>query len=382
MRRRTFLAGATGLALAGCRPPQLSPPAGSGLRLTFRRSWSTLESAALLRLAGVEGVEPRHTVDAWSALYRSHDAAGRPIELSGLLALPRGVDPRGVVSWHHGTTTSRDAVPSNLSTDGVAAAIVFAGTGRAMIAPDYLGLGASKLTHTYLVADDTVRAIVDLLTAARALPGFPADPPFLLGFSQGGHACLAAQMALEAAGQAVKGSAAVAGPHNLRTVSLPAAMAGGSPQHALYLSYMVRGYAARYGHPLESVLTPAYATLVPSLYDQPHKPQEIIAALPADPRKLFRADFLDAFDHRGPHWLLEAIAGNEVGRFAPKAPIRLYYGSTDRDVIPREAIQTAEQLSARGGDVTATDVGPYGHDPSLLHAAPRALAWLESLEGP
>ena len=50
-------------------------------------------------------------------------------------------------------------------------------------------------------------------------------------------------------------------------------------------------------------------------------------------------------------------------------------------MVPREAVTTAAMMQARGADVTATDVGPYGHDPSMLHAAPLALAWLDSLQG-
>src|SRR5262245_23561087 len=140
MRRRTFLlGGAASAPLAACSRSEFAAPAGSGIQLKPIRSWSTLESGTLLKMSGVEGRHVRHAVDAWRVLYPSHDAAGRPIVLSGLLALPRDAAPATLVSWHHGTTTTRGAVPSNLSVDGVAAAIVFAGTGRAVVAPDYLG---------------------------------------------------------------------------------------------------------------------------------------------------------------------------------------------------------------------------------------------------
>jgi len=86
-----------------------------------------------------------------------------------------------------------------------------------------------------------------------------------------------------------------------------------------------------------------------------------------------------AFDTSRPHWLLDALAGNETSHFTPRAPVRLYYGSADVDVIPREALATAAAMKARGADIEAIDVGPLGHDPSALAAAPRALAWLESL---
>jgi acetyl esterase/lipase len=379
MHRRTFLTAAAALPLAGCAPPTLVAP--PGVTLTHVKTWSPLEAWALLKLTSVEGVRPSHTVDAWRVLYPSKDSAGRPITLSGLIALPRDAKPDSLVVWLHGTTTTRTAVPSNVSTDGMAAAFVFAGTGRAVIAPDYLGLGASPLTHTYLVADDTARAVTDLLASARKVAGVPATPPFMIGFSQGAHASLATQARLEAAGQAVRGSAAVAGAHNLRTISLGEALAGGAASHSLYLAYMVRGYAARYGHPMASVLTEAAAARATDLFDRPHKPEEIMAGLPKAPREMFRPDFLAAFDAGQPHWMLDALAANETSHFTPRAPIRLYYGRADRDVVPREAITTAAEMTRRGGNVRAIDVGPVGHDPSLLAAAPDALAWLAELGG-
>lgn len=377
MRRRSFLAGAVALPLGACAAPTLTAP--PGVTLAHVKSWHPMQAWGMLKLVGVKGVTPRHTVDGWRVLYPSTDAAGRPIQLSGFLALPRDVETTTLVSWHHGTTTTRSAVPSNVSTDAMAAAFVFAGTGRAVIAPDYLGLGASPLTHTYLVADDTARAITDLLAAARKVAGVPQAPPFLMGFSQGAHACLAAQAAMERAGQSVRGSAAVAGAHNLRTISLGEALKGGAASHALYLAYLTRGYCARYGRPLASALTDEAAALAVRLFDTPHKPEEIVAALPTRPRTLFRPDFLAAFDANAPHWLLDAIAANETSHFTPTAPIRLYYGAADRDVVPQEAITTAALMQARGADVTATNVGDVGHDPSLLAAVPHVLAWMEQM---
>ena len=311
LQRRSLLLGAVGLSLAGCAAPA-EMVGTKGTRLTPLKSFSSLASAGLLKLAGVKGISAHYTVDCYRVVYGSHDGLGNPISLSGLLALPRGTTARGLVSWQHGTTTTRDQVPSNLSTEGVAAAIVFAGNGFATLAPDYVGLGQSRLTHTYLVADDAARAVIDLIDSVAQTPGVPSTAPFLIGFSQGGHASLAAQRELEAKGRAVLASAPVAGPHNLRTISLPAALRGGAASHPLYLSYMTRGYAARYNRSLESVLTVEAAALVRTLYDQPHKPDAIVAALPRTPRSLFNAEFLDAFDSGGKHWLLEALAANET----------------------------------------------------------------------
>ncbi|WP_293676597.1 lipase family protein [uncultured Phenylobacterium sp.] len=64
----------------------------------------------------------------------------------------------------------------------------------------------------------------------------------------------------------------------------------------------------------------------------------------------------------------------------PRAPVRLYYGAKDTDVVPEEARAAERAMRARGADVTAVDVGPVGHDASMLAAAPRILAWLNELD--
>jgi pimeloyl-ACP methyl ester carboxylesterase len=367
------------IALAACSPPpQLAAP--EGVSATSLETIGRLHGRILLKLAGVSAISVSHDVDCYRIVYRTHDGRGREIAASGLLALPRGVQARRLVSFQHGTSTSRDVAPSALDVSGKAAALVFAGNGYALVAPDYIGLGASEGVHPYLVAEDAARATTDLIAAARKLAGVPDGPVFLSGFSQGGQASMAALRALEAAGEQVLGAAPVAGPYDIRDISLGAALAGGAPSHALYLAYMSWGYAARYDRALDTVLTPAYAGIVDGLFKVKHDPQVIIETLPQDPREMFNRSFLDAFEGNGSHWLLEALAVSDVTTWKPRAPVRLYYGSNDVDVVPEEALAAERTLRERGADVRAIDVGPYAHEPSLLAAAPLILAWLRELD--
>ena len=266
-----------------------------------------------------------------------------------------GATARHLASFQHGTSTSRDRVPSALDGTGVAAAILFAGNGYALIAPDYIGLGVSGEIHPYLVAEDAGRAVIDMIAAARRIDGVPDGPVFLSGFSQGGQASLAALRLLEENGAAVLGAAPVSSAYDLRNISLGAALTGGAQSHALYLAYMARGYAARYGQPVKSVLTPEHAVLVEELFGNPHSPSEIIAALPAEPRKMFNAEFLDAFDNGKPNWLLDAIAANDVSDWAPRAG-RLYYGRR-MSMSCREALN-AERACGQGCGCAGVDLGP------------------------
>jgi pimeloyl-ACP methyl ester carboxylesterase len=218
-----------------------------------------------------------------------------------------------------------------------------------------------------------------MIAAVRHIRGVPGSPPFLIGFSEGGYASLAAQRALEAAGEKVLGVAAVAGAYNLRAISIPWTLRGASPQASVYLALWVRGYATRYGHPLNTAFTPHYAALVPELLDTPHDVDAVIKALPRDPRALFLPVTLNAIEGKGRHWLVDALAENEMGDWRARAPIRLYYGADDVDVPPSESIATARQMTARGSNVHAVNVGPFDHNQSILAAVPLILHWLEEL---
>lgn len=377
MTPRTLWLIATFTLLTACMHPRaIEVPAD--VQLTPLQTISTVKARLLLTLAGVDGIPVTNAVDCYRMQY-TVGSGSDAVRLSGLLALPRDAAPRRLVSFQHGTSTTRTAVPSQLDGTGIAAAIAFAGNGYALIAPDYPGLGESAGRHPYYVADSIGPAVVGMVEASQRVQGVPGGPVFLAGFSEGGWASLAALRILEADGKRVLGSAQVAGAYDLRHVSLPAALQGGAPSHSLYLAYAAWGQAAYYGHPLDSVLTSEYATTVERLFAGA-KPKEILATLPQDPRKLFNEAFLDAFDRNEAHWYLDAFAANSLVDVTPHAPVRLYYGSKDLDVVPEEALAAARAMRARRADVSAIDVGEVGHDPSMLAAAPLILAWLAELD--
>lgn len=367
--------GAVALLLSGCmKPSAITPP--PGVEIVPLRSISTAEARLLLALSGVKGMPVAHAVDCYRVIYPGAKAGERQ---SGLLALPRGVAARRLASFQHGTATTRSAVPSRPDGTGLAAAILFAGNGYALVAPDYPGMGASPGRHPYYVAEAIGPSVVGLITAAQQIEGVPGGPVFLSGFSEGGWASLAALRILEAQGRPVLGAGLVAGAYDLRRTSLPAAMKGGAASHTLYLAYAAWGQSAYYGHRLDSVLTPQAAAMTERLFAGA-EPKEILGALPADPRTIFNAAFLTAYDTDGDHWMLATFAANSLTEVIPKAPARLYYGSQDTDVPPAEALNAARRMAAAGADAKAVEVGPVGHDASMLAAAPLILAWLDDLD--
>lgn len=329
-------------------------------------------------------------VELFRVRYWSQNA-GQPVEASGLMALPYhtlgGKTPRGTTMYLHGTSPDRTNSPSAPGPqEGLLPAAVFAGGGYILLAPDYFGLGQSHAPPAYIHAPATAATARDMVIAARhvaeamKLP-FSGDL-YLVGFSQGGHATAVVQRDLEAAplpGVTVRAAAAISGAFDLAGVSVPYAFLH---KHSLYLSYLAVSYAAQYHQPLGTLLNDTYAKILPGLFDGNHSVDAIAAALPADPRNLFRPEALAEILANKPNWFTTGLAANEAFRWAPKAPLRLYYGDKDTDVSPQDSKAFRAFSAKLGGNITLMPQGPYDHVGSALHAVPRARLWFDELSKP
>jgi pimeloyl-ACP methyl ester carboxylesterase len=333
-------------------------------------------------------IDVTHGITLYRVQYRTTNYDGSVVVASGLVALPNGNTLKSVVVYHHGTNAERRTAPSQSGLgEGVLIAAATAGTGNVLVAPDYIGLGESHAIHPYMYTRTTVSTSVDFLHAARGLVEhlrgeWPASL-YLMGFSQGGHATFAVQRELEKLRDPrfeVKASAPIAGPFQVREISFPQALTGESKSHAFYLAYLANSYAHVYGRPLSSILTSSYVETIPVLFDGDHTSEKISAALPADPRELFNPEVLAAYDQGKSHWFLDALAENDVYNWTPLAPVRIYYGDDDVDVLPEEARRAEAAMKQRGADVRAVSVGPYSHGASVLRAVPQAIRWFSELD--
>lgn len=134
--------------------------------------------------------------------YVSDDSQGRPIVVSGTVAVPKSTPPKGgwpVLSWAHGTTGYADiCAPSVDTADGpdhdylgpvTATLDTWVARGYAVVQTDYEGLG-SPGGHPYIDGTSEANTVIDIVRAARALdPAIGADW-VAMGHSQGGQAAL------------------------------------------------------------------------------------------------------------------------------------------------------------------------------------------------
>ena len=300
-----------------------------------------------------------------------------PTTASGLLALPalpaRTAGPRAhtlpTVLHTHGSMTFRGRAPSvaPLGPDGTAAQVYAAG-GRAVLAPDYLGLGEGPGRHPFMDNASAVSATLDLLRAARTLPGIGArlsPRTYVTGFSQGGQAAMAVGQAVAAGAvpyARLAGLRAGSGPYDILNEEIPAMLAGKVPGRAavLLLSYVITAQnriQPLYRDPAEAFRAP-YAARIEALFDGTHKEEEIIPQLPGTLRELFTDTWYENL--RNPSGaLLDTIRRVDTTcAWTPPVPVTLYSASGDHEAPIANTLSCARQLKQRGGSVQVVDQGP------------------------
>ncbi|NUP21199.1 MAG: hypothetical protein HOZ81_35065 [Streptomyces sp.] len=330
----------------------------------------------------------RYGVTAYRVTYRTTDSAGAPTTASQLVVLPKnGARHLSTVSWLHGTTVYRKEVASEnpKSTDRLVA-LLFASTGRAVSAPDYVGLGSGKGFHPYGDPRATVAASVDGLRAARTLAhrnGRELKRKVQVsGFSQGGPATMLVGRALQQQGAdryfGLGALAPVSGPYNLSAFEAAAAD-DKIAKSGIYLAYFATAWNKMYGlytSPGEAFRSP-YDSKVEALFDGDHTAEQIVSALPAASKDLFTEDFLDRI--RKPDGVLKDKLRpmDRTCDWRPNVPVEIFHGRGDKDVDFSHATYCADQLTRNGAAHRLTDVGDYDHSDSVRQALPRIVRFFD-----
>ncbi len=354
---------------------------GQVTRIDSLGTYSETEVRQFLQQALPDGpVQTTCGLYLYRLTYKSTNYNRQAILLSGLVAIPDGGSIKGLVSWQHGTNPDRSEAPSKPTpSEGLPIAALFAGNGYVLLAPDYIGLGQSTEVPTYLHTESTVTSVIDFLHVGARLVRYLTRQDranvYLVGFSQGGSATAGVQRQLELdkpAGLILKASASIAGAFNLRDISLPYAITNNS---MLYLGYVANAYALIYGQPLSSIIQKKYVAVLPNLFNGSQSAEAIAEALPATAPELYTETMLTAIKTGQVNWFTTALAQNETYKWKPRATLRLYYGTSDTDVSPQDALSAYAYMKQVGGNVAVINRGPLDHYQTLLSSLPDIQTW-------
>ncbi len=200
--------------------------------------------------------------------YDTVDVKGNPTDATGAVLIPTGSDPkctgeRPVVLHAHGTATMQNynfAEVGNANNEAglrsTTMATTFVGQGYVVIAPNYAGYDKSTLEyHPYLNANQQSKEMADALKAGRnVLKNVKSDTNvsdngklFLTGYSQGGHAIMAAARYFEQLKEPVTAMMPMSGPYAMAAFG-DVVFSGNVMVGATFFSpLMARNYQIQYG---------------------------------------------------------------------------------------------------------------------------------------
>ncbi|MFJ2746041.1 alpha/beta hydrolase family protein [Streptomyces sp. NPDC087440] len=343
---------------------------------------------AFVTQGGLVAEPVRHGITAYRLIYRTVTPQGAPTTASGLLVLPKNTGKRlSLVSDTHGTMVHRDYAPSVAEDFGKLSPYFYASTGRAVAAPDYLGLGKGPGSHPYMDTKSAVTATVDMIAASRQAAGRLgkqlARGVYATGFSQGGQVAMAVGRELSKTGD-LKALAPVAGPYDLSGTEIPALYDGRvNPMSGLfYTSYFLTAQNKihhLYQDPAEVFRQP-YAQVVDGLFDSQHTEEDVAKALPGSVKELLTPAFYEKMRHPSGK-LLQVIKGNDgTCDWKPRVPTRLYTSSGDTDVPIGNARTCAADLAANGLKAPVLDQGEVDHFGAFKKSAPQIARWFNTLD--
>ncbi len=339
-----------------------------------------LDASGLIALSGPAKCD----VKLVSLNYVTPGAKGESSNASGVLLLPTGAGCTAaapLVAYAKGTDVQKTRTLANpLDGETGLLAAMYAGQGYAVVATDYLGFAKSNYSyHPYLHADSEATSVIDSIRAARnavsSQGGSLNGKVMLTGYSQGGHASMAAHRAIEKSLSSeinVVAGAHLAGPYNMSgSMKIPDAIAG----YQFFVPYLVTAWQKIYGNlysnvsdafkapyadGIESLLPSAtlnYTTLVTS-----GKLPGINGETPNQARDaLFQSSFSSDIltNPNNPTFL--AAKKNDLLDWSPKSQTMLCSGSGD-PTVPAAVHQSVMMAAfdAKGlTNVTSVDVHPY-----------------------
>ncbi|MFF6983724.1 alpha/beta hydrolase [Streptomyces sp. NPDC008343] len=335
----------------------------------------------------------RHGTAAYRLEYRTITPKGRPTTATGLLVIPEVRSRQLTTVLHsHGTLAYRNDAPS-VDPKGLdrLVASLYASGGRAVVAPDYLGLGKGPGRHPYLHNASAVSASVDMLRAARkAAPKLGKSlngDVYGTGFSQGGQVTMAVGRALgegHERGWRLRALAPVSGPYaiekDLRTLDEgPTDIAAVS-----YITYLLTAQNSvhrLYDSPSEVFRAP-YDKYADELFDSDHTGEEIVKKLPATVPELLTDKWYRLLTNPAGNFQKVLQRIDTTCDWSPKVPVHLYAASGDKDIPIANTRNCASQLSTHGVTAKVIDqgAGAVDHFGSFQKSVPQIAQWIDQRE--
>ena len=347
----------------------LSDP-GDLVEYDYQNNFSIPSLQFILNSLGENFSNVLYPISVYDIKYESMSVNGSIDTLTGLVSIPQEpLKAFPIISYQHGTTSLDADAPSitGISIDNteiLLIGLISTPSGFITIFPDYEGIGDPERYHPYIIADSYTHAVVNMVKAVKQLSyelqnddNFQFnDQLFLMGYSEGGYATLAAQRGIQLNYYneiSVTASFPMAGPYDLSGTMVDYFLSIPSYPSPYYVPYVLTSHLWTYqGIDVDffDYFDPFWADTLPSLYDGTHSGSEINDLMPDNPLDILLEDVLQEFTDNEEHFFRQTLFDNTLLDWTPESPIYLYHGIGD-DIIPYENAQIAYDTFIENGAI-------------------------------
>lgn len=305
---------------------------------------------------------------AYKITYYTKNENNNLVKVTGLIMYPNVNYKLSTVVSDHGTTDSRDNVPSNLKGvlyAGFVVELSYVLNGYVLMAPDYVGMGTGEGFHPYVHYSTEASATIDFVTAANQVLNQLGvnryDEYFLAGYSQGAHAAMSTLKKLS-----------ISNPSNLK---FKYAYMGDGPYDFSGVT-LQKGVLEKDVYPFTSFIANVLNTCNKIGYQTyTNNISEIISAEYLDKynyhvlqdnggllwgpllwRKLFTNNFVNDVTYNGNNKLRQCLKSNDVYDWYNKTPTTLGHSSVDLAIHPEN---TSKTINTQRGYYPWWDLNKY-----------------------
>ncbi|MEM1000727.1 MAG: hypothetical protein AAGN35_26975 [Bacteroidota bacterium] len=378
--------------------PQDADPRGTIVSTQLVKEWTVDEVNDLIQSVDpflLLFVQGKYEVRQYNIIYETVDVLGAPTIASGAVCIPV-TDTAGkafpIACYSHGTTLRKESVATR-GGGQIELGVIFASEGYIGALPDFLGLGDGPGLHPYIHANSEATAVADMLRATRDIVATEDrsawnDQLFLYGYSQGGHATMAAHRYIQTNLRdefTVTASAPMSGPYDVSGVQEEVLVSFDPYPTPGYMPYILYSYNLAYNivPDVTALLKPPYDSIVPPFMDGSRSIGDLNDVSNPVPRLMVLDSVMNAYENDPNHPLKLALRRNDLWDWVPQTPVRMYYCTADDQVSYQNALVAYDRFLQNGASPDIVSLEEP--DPNANHndcAQPCFLAakvWFDSL---
>ena len=337
---------------------------------TLLKTFTTHDLDSVITVnVGSDPFSLQYDIDVYRIDYNTVNFDSTPVMASGMLAVPRNtVCHFPMAEYEHGTESAKGEAPSYLTGQEPVIGMVLASLGYVTCEPDYLGLGDGPGLSPYQHAQTEASASIDMLRSVREFCDSAGihrnDQLFLMGYSQGGHACMATHRTIQNQlhGEFVVTAAVpMSGAYDMSGVMINTMLSDTPYSQPGYLANLVISWNPIYHlyDSIQQVFIPPYDTTLPPLLDGTHGINSLNNAMPSVAKHAFTAAELDTFTGNPNAVVRRALADNDVYDWLPLCPVKILFCKADQYVPYMNSVVAINKLRQNGCTQCDTmDVNP------------------------